>query len=110
MRTSILSRAWNRELKAFTQTFEGDALDASTLMMPIVGFIRGDDPRMLSTIDAIEKKLTDPHGLVYRYKTPDGLEGGKERFSHARSGLPMPWPWQEMLSVHERCSTERLLS
>lgn len=80
MRTSILSRAWNRELKAFTQTFEGDALDASTLMMPIVGFIRGDDPRMLSTIDAIEKKLTDPHGLVYRYKTPDGLEGGEGTF------------------------------
>jgi GH15 family glucan-1,4-alpha-glucosidase len=49
-------------------------------MMPIVGFIRGDDPRMLSTINAIEKKLTDPHGLVYRYKSSDGLEGGEGTF------------------------------
>jgi len=80
IKDSILSYAWNSELEAFIQTFQGADLDASTLMMPIVGFIRGDDPRMLSTINAIEKKLTDPHGLVYRYKSSDGLEGGEGTF------------------------------
>ena len=80
IKNSILSYAWNHELGAFTQTFDGDDLDASTLMMPIVGFLKGDDPRMLSTIEAIEKGLTDSHGLVYRYKSPDGLEGAEGTF------------------------------
>ena len=47
-------------------------------MMPIVGFIPADDPRMLATIDAIEERLTDEHGLVYRYlaaRRPRGRGG-----------------------------------
>ena len=50
-------------------------LDASNLMMPIVGFLPADDPRMLATIDAIEQRLTDDRGLVYRYRTEDGVDG-----------------------------------
>ena len=38
-------------------------------MMPIVGFLPADDPRMLATIDAIAERLTDERGLVYRYRT-----------------------------------------
>ena len=49
-------------------------------MMPIVGFIAADDPRMLATIDAIENGLTDERGLVYRYLAPDGLEGDEGTF------------------------------
>ena len=52
-----------------------DALDASNLMMPIVGFLPADDPRMLATIDAIEERLTDDRGLVYRYRTEEGVDG-----------------------------------
>ena len=44
-------------------------------MMPIVGFLPADDPRMLATIDAIEERLTDERGLVYRYRTEDGVDG-----------------------------------
>ena len=44
-------------------------------MMPIVGFLPADDPRMLATIDAIEQRLTDERGLVYRYRTEDGVDG-----------------------------------
>jgi alpha,alpha-trehalase len=43
--------------------------------MPIVGFLPADDPRMLATIDAIEARLTDARGLVYRYRTEDGVDG-----------------------------------
>ena len=51
------------------------ALDASNLMMPIVGFLPADDPRMLATIDAIAERLTDDRGLVYRYRTEGGVDG-----------------------------------
>ena len=44
-------------------------------MMAIVGFLPATDPRMLATIDAIEERLTDNRGLVYRYRTEDGVDG-----------------------------------
>ena len=44
-------------------------------MMPIVGFLPADDPRMLATIDAIADRLTDERGLVYRYRTEGGVDG-----------------------------------
>jgi alpha,alpha-trehalase len=50
------------------------------LMMPIMGFLPADDPRMLATIRGIEERLTDDHGLVYRYKSRDGLEGEEGTF------------------------------
>jgi alpha,alpha-trehalase len=40
-----------------------------------VGFLPADDPRMLATIDAIEQRLTDDRGLVYRYRTSEGVDG-----------------------------------
>jgi len=49
-------------------------------MLPIVGFLPGTDPRVLSTIDAIDAGLTDERGLVYRYRTRDGLEGEEGTF------------------------------
>ena len=44
-------------------------------MMANVGFVPADDPRMLATIDAIDERLTDERGLVYRYRTDDGVDG-----------------------------------
>jgi GH15 family glucan-1,4-alpha-glucosidase len=73
--TTVLERGWNEDVGAFTQYFGSSALDASNLMMPIVGFLPADDPRMLATIDAIAERLTDERGLVYRYKTDDGVDG-----------------------------------
>jgi GH15 family glucan-1,4-alpha-glucosidase len=49
-------------------------------MMPIMGFIAADDPRMLATIKATEDRLTDDQGLVFRYKSRDGLEGEEGTF------------------------------
>lgn len=43
--------------------------------MPIVGFLPAEDPRILTTIAAIEDRLTDERGLVYRYRTGNGLDG-----------------------------------
>ena len=77
---AILTRGWNERAGAFTQSFGSEELDASNLMMPIVGFLPADDPRMVATINAIADRLTDERGLVYRYLAHDGLEGEEGTF------------------------------
>jgi GH15 family glucan-1,4-alpha-glucosidase len=72
---TVLQQGWNEEAGAFTQYFGSTALDASNLMLPIVGFLPADDPRMLATIDAIAERLTDERGLVYRYRAEEGVDG-----------------------------------
>jgi GH15 family glucan-1,4-alpha-glucosidase len=72
---SVIQDGWNDEAGAFTQYYGSADLDASNLMMPIVGFLSADDPRMLATIDAIAGRLTDDRGLVYRYRTEGGVDG-----------------------------------
>ena len=49
-------------------------------MIPIVGFLPADDPRVLSTIQATAMHLTDQHGLVFRYISQDGLSGQEGSF------------------------------
>jgi GH15 family glucan-1,4-alpha-glucosidase len=75
IRETVLRDGWNSHAGAFTQFFGSDGLDASNLMMPIVGFLPADDPRMLATIEAIAERLTDERGLVYRYRTEGGVDG-----------------------------------
>jgi GH15 family glucan-1,4-alpha-glucosidase len=77
---AVLTRGWSDTAQAFAQSLDGDELDASVLMMPIVGFIDPRHPRMLATLDAIEQRLTDRHGLVYRYLASDGLPGDEGTF------------------------------
>jgi alpha,alpha-trehalase len=80
IREAILTRGWSDRANAFTQSFGSHDLDASNLMMPLVGFLPADDPRMLATISATEEHLTDARGLVYRYRSQDGLEGDEGTF------------------------------
>ncbi len=72
---TVLRDGWNDEVGAFTQYVGSTDLDASNLMMAIVGFLPADDPRMLATINAIEAGLSDQRGLVYRYRTTGGVDG-----------------------------------
>jgi GH15 family glucan-1,4-alpha-glucosidase len=72
---TVIREGWSAKALAFTQYFGSEDLDASNLMMPIVGFLPATDPRVLSTIDAIEARLTDARGLVYRYDTRGGIDG-----------------------------------
>jgi GH15 family glucan-1,4-alpha-glucosidase len=84
----VMKRGWNPQRRAFVQAFDSDALDASTLLMPLVFFTAPNDPRMLATVDAIRQ----PHhlgglatdGLIYRYDprdAPDGLAGTEGTFN-----------------------------
>ena len=71
----------NRE--AFVQHYDTDVLDASVLLMPLMKFIAPQDPRWLSTLDAIGSELVSD-SLVYRYNaeaSPDGLAGREGTFS-----------------------------
>ncbi len=58
----ILARGYDAELGAFVQSYGSKNLDASNLMLPLVCFIRTDDPRMAGTIAATERHLTSPRG------------------------------------------------
>jgi GH15 family glucan-1,4-alpha-glucosidase len=78
-------------VRAFTQAFDSDVLDASALMMPMVGFLPGDDPRMRATLEAIATGLTDDRGQVYRYRGPDGLEGEEGTFLLCTFWLAEAW-------------------
>jgi GH15 family glucan-1,4-alpha-glucosidase len=77
----IMDKGWSRKRNAFVQYYGGDVLDASNLLMPLVKFIGPRDPRMLSTLDAINEELVSD-SLVYRYHpdraADDGLGGSEE--------------------------------
>jgi GH15 family glucan-1,4-alpha-glucosidase len=79
----IHERGWNKEREAFIQQYDTDVLDASVLLMPLMKFIAPQDPRWLSTLDAIGSELVSD-SLVYRYNadaSPDGLAGREGTFS-----------------------------
>jgi GH15 family glucan-1,4-alpha-glucosidase len=69
---TVLERGWSEERQAFAQSFDSDELDAAQLLMPILGFLPADEPRMRSTIEAIAADLTED-GLVLRYRNDEGL-------------------------------------
>jgi GH15 family glucan-1,4-alpha-glucosidase len=81
IRADILVHGYNTQIGAFTQSYDSMALDASNLLLPLVGFIPPDDPRMRSTVDRIMERLTDDRGFVYRYLANDGLPGAEGTFT-----------------------------
>jgi GH15 family glucan-1,4-alpha-glucosidase len=79
----IMKKGWNDSMKAFVQHEGSDVLDASLLLMPLVGFISPVDEKWISTLDAMDKILVSD-SLVYRYDpkaSPDGLRGSEGTFS-----------------------------
>lgn len=78
----VCEKGFDRELGAFVQAYGSTLLDASALMIPLVGFLPADDPRVRSTVEQIEKRLV-VDGFVLRYdseKTDDGLPAGEGAF------------------------------
>jgi GH15 family glucan-1,4-alpha-glucosidase len=78
----VCRQGFDAELNSFVQYYGSKHLDASVLMMPLVGFLPADDPRMLGTVKAIESKLME-NGFVQRYTQDpavDGLPHGEGSF------------------------------
>ena len=69
---AILEQAWSEKAGAYTGAFGSDDLDASVLMLPLVGFVPADDERMRATVEAVERELGSG-GLVRRW--PDDRSG-----------------------------------
>ena len=94
----VLERGFNRKLNAFVSELDGDELDASLLYVSRVGFLEGDDPRILGTIDAIRRQL-GKGDLIWRYRTEttdDGLPPGEGAF------LPCSFWLVEALAIAKR--------
>jgi GH15 family glucan-1,4-alpha-glucosidase len=81
----VCEQGYDPELNSFTQFYGSKRLDASLLMIPLVGFLPADDARMVGTVAAIERELVRD-GLVYRYshdeeaRNVDGLPPGEGAF------------------------------
>jgi GH15 family glucan-1,4-alpha-glucosidase len=106
----IMQRGWNHQRKAFTQHDKTQVLDASLLMMPLVGFVAPTDPMWLSTLDAMDQELVSD-SLVYRYDPPPpptGCAATRAPSRSAPSGTWTPWPapagWSRRGWRSRRCS------
>ena len=84
----IMSKGWSQKRRAFVQHYGSESLDASNLIMPMVFFLAPSDPRMLSTLQAINRSPKEgglvSDGLVYRYDSEtgeDGLTGAEGTFT-----------------------------
>ncbi len=80
---AIMERGYSRRKRSFVQSFDSEILDASLLLAPMLKFVAPSDPRMLGTLDAIDRELESDH-LVRRYDprvAPDGIGGEEGTFS-----------------------------
>jgi GH15 family glucan-1,4-alpha-glucosidase len=80
--SQICDQAFSKSRNSFVQSYGSDQLDASLLLMPVVGFLPGSDARVVATVEAIERELM-PARLVMRYDTSkvlDGLPAGEGVF------------------------------
>ena len=78
----VCEKGWDAERGTFTQSYGSKALDAATLLIPRSGFLPGDDPRVVGTIEAVQRELVQD-GFVLRYPTDeadDGLPPGEGAF------------------------------
>jgi GH15 family glucan-1,4-alpha-glucosidase len=79
----VCSQGYDPKRETFTQSYGSQEIDAATLLIPLVGFLEADDPRMVGTVRAIERELV-VDGFVHRYTQPsadtDGLPPGEGAF------------------------------
>jgi GH15 family glucan-1,4-alpha-glucosidase len=103
----VCSEGFNTDLNSFTQSYGSTDLDASTLLIPLLGFLPADDPRVVGTVEAIQKHLTRD-GFVDRYRRTettaiDGLPSGEGVF------LPCSFWLVDVLLMQERDDEARAL-
>ena len=114
VRNEVLERGYDADRGAFVQSYDSDRLDASLLMMPLVGFLPATDPRVVGTTEAIQRELLR-NGFVERYRADvenvdvDGLPPGEGVF------LPCSFWLAHVLALQGRSDEarelfERLLS
>ena len=79
----VCAQGYDEKLGSFTQSYGSQELDASLLVLPLVGFLPGSDPRVRGTVEAIERELVQD-GFVLRYRS----RAGRRRTASGRGRLP----------------------
>ena len=102
IKNDILSNAWNPKIKAFSQSYGSDFLDASVLLMESYGFIESQDPKYIYTVKAIEKELLYD-GLLFRYKNNDDFGEPKSSFTVCTF-----WYINSLFKIGEKTKAKRL--
>ena len=102
IKNDILSNAWNPKIKAFSQSYGSDFLDASVLLMESYGFIESKDPKYIDTVKAIEKELLYD-GLLFRYKNNDDFGEPKSSFTVCTF-----WYINSLFKIGEETKAKRL--
>ncbi len=104
----VCRRGYNATCGAFTQTLDGSNLDASLLLLPLIGFLPPTDPRIMGTVEAIGRELMSD-GLIRRYhthETEDGLPPGEGTFLACSfwyvSNLALQGRQEEAVAMFER--------
>ncbi|GED88537.1 glycoside hydrolase family 15 protein [Streptomyces sp. 6-11-2] len=108
----VCAKGFDPVRNTFTQSYGSRQLDAATLLIPRVGFLPHDDPRVVGTVDAVRRELSTPEGLVYRHPTlgkrtgVDGLKGNEGTFVLCSfwlvDGLALTGRLDEARSLFER--------
>lgn len=80
LHAEVMERGWSEPLQFFRQCYETDTVDASVLLIPVMGFLPSDHPRVRSTLEIIEGSLTI-EGFVYRFLPSETLGPGSLPFS-----------------------------
>ena len=104
IRDDVMQHGWSVQRQAFVLHYETDALDASSLLMSMNGFIPYEDPRMLATVEAIRLDLSY-NGFIYRYHVDDGLPGREGTFLACTL-----WLITNLANQHELEEAELLLN
>ena len=102
IKNDILSNAWNPKIKAFSQSYGSDFLDASVLLMESYGFIESKDPKYIDTVKAIEKELLYD-GILFRYKNNDDFGEPKSSFTVCTF-----WYINSLFKIGEESKAKRL--
>jgi GH15 family glucan-1,4-alpha-glucosidase len=103
----VCSRGYDADRQTFTQFYGSTGLDAALLLIPRVGFLDWEDPRVIGTVNAVEREL-DEDGFVLRYRPDadggvDGLPGGEGAFLACSF-----WLADALAGIHRRDDAERL--
>ncbi|MFE3874080.1 glycoside hydrolase family 15 protein [Kitasatospora sp. NPDC059146] len=107
--TDVCRRSFNPKDGTFTQSYGDQALDASLLLLPLVGFLPPDDKRVIRTVEAVQRELTE-HGLVLRYSTRENSGGNVDGLAgHEGAFLACSFWLAECLAVIGRDAEAREL-
>ena len=108
IRAEIMARGWSDAMNSFRQHYEADTVDAALLLIPLLGFLPPDHPRVQGTVAQIEARLMI-NGFVYRFVEEAFPEQGTQPLGEEEGAFAMCTCWlahyYAQLGQHDRADT-----